>query len=551
MPFIAVAFVSSVLVTQGTSPWVVSAASLPLPTGAATSALQTTGNTLLAGGLPAALGAGGGLKIDGSGTALPVSGTVTGNQGAAAALSAAWPVELSDGTNLLGVSAHPVRTDPTGTTAQPVSWASAQHVIVDSATVGAVNQGTAAALSAGWPVELSDGTNLLGVSAHPVRVDPTGTTPQPVSGTVTANIGTSGSLALEGGNLATIAGRTPALGQALAAASVPVVLPVLQDVLAAAGAAPAANIPADALMLGGSDYTGTPKLRVPKVDSTGLLYVSSVGTVTEANSAAIKTDLDSIVTNTGRIPSSPSTDRTTAAAPFAVELSDGTSFYVGAKTGQLPTGLGQALAAASLPVVLTVAQDVIGNAGAAPAANLPTDALLMGGSDYGSTAKVRVPKVDSSGNVSVTSTTLALETGNLAGAKTDLDTIVTNTGAWTSSGWLPFTRSGGVNGIVVKPSAGVYTGLLPLHNVSGASVYIQIHNASSLAGVNIGSAGTPSTTMVVGGSVTIANATDQGGQAIPTGGINCSTGIVVVLSTTDTYVTDPGTAGSFAIVFYR
>lgn len=33
--------------------------------------------TLLAGGLPAALGAGGGLKIDGSGTALPVSGTVT------------------------------------------------------------------------------------------------------------------------------------------------------------------------------------------------------------------------------------------------------------------------------------------------------------------------------------------------------------------------------------------------------------------------------------------------------------------------------------------
>ncbi len=37
--------------------------------------------TLLAGGLPAALGAGGGLKVDGSGTALPVSGTVTANAG--------------------------------------------------------------------------------------------------------------------------------------------------------------------------------------------------------------------------------------------------------------------------------------------------------------------------------------------------------------------------------------------------------------------------------------------------------------------------------------
>lgn len=47
-----------------------SATALPLPTGAATSALQGAG-------LPAALGAGGGLKVDGSGTALPVSGTVT------------------------------------------------------------------------------------------------------------------------------------------------------------------------------------------------------------------------------------------------------------------------------------------------------------------------------------------------------------------------------------------------------------------------------------------------------------------------------------------
>lgn len=63
----------------------VSAASLPLPTGAATSALQ-------GGGLPAALGAGGGLKVDGSGTALPVAdgggsltvdGTVTAVGGAA------------------------------------------------------------------------------------------------------------------------------------------------------------------------------------------------------------------------------------------------------------------------------------------------------------------------------------------------------------------------------------------------------------------------------------------------------------------------------------
>lgn len=36
---------------------------------------------------------------------------------------------------------------------------------------------------------------------------------------------------------------------------------------------------------------------------------------------------------------SPATDRTTAAAPFAVELSDGAAFYTGVKTGQLPSAL--------------------------------------------------------------------------------------------------------------------------------------------------------------------------------------------------------------------
>lgn len=70
---------------QATQP--VSAAALPLPTGASTSALQ-------GGGLPAALGAGGGMKVDGSGTALPVTGTIT----AVTAITNALPA----GTNMLG-----------------------------------------------------------------------------------------------------------------------------------------------------------------------------------------------------------------------------------------------------------------------------------------------------------------------------------------------------------------------------------------------------------------------------------------------------------------
>lgn len=43
-------------------------------------------------------------------------------------------------------------------------------------------------------VEVTDGTNVLGTSSHPVRVDPTGGTTQPVSGTVTATQGTGTNL---------------------------------------------------------------------------------------------------------------------------------------------------------------------------------------------------------------------------------------------------------------------------------------------------------------------------------------------------------------------
>lgn len=43
-------------------------------------------------------------------------------------------------------------------------------------------------------VEVTDGTNILGTSAHPVRVDPTGSTTQPVSGTVTVTQATGTNL---------------------------------------------------------------------------------------------------------------------------------------------------------------------------------------------------------------------------------------------------------------------------------------------------------------------------------------------------------------------
>lgn len=117
---------------QATQP--ISAAALPLPTGAATATLQ-------GGGLPSALGVGGGLKVDGSGTALPASIT---------SLDQYVPIDLDTGGGLLNALPVTLRT-----------------------TSGA-----------GGPTE-------FGKAADPLRTDPTGTTTQPVSGTVTANPATA------------------------------------------------------------------------------------------------------------------------------------------------------------------------------------------------------------------------------------------------------------------------------------------------------------------------------------------------------------------------
>lgn len=99
-----------------------------------------------------------------------IIGDVTADQGTAASPSGAWPVnvynglnempaadavsralfaKITDGANTLGTALNPLRTNPTGGTAQPVSG-----------TVTG-NQGTAAALASAWPVKVTDGTNIM------------------------------------------------------------------------------------------------------------------------------------------------------------------------------------------------------------------------------------------------------------------------------------------------------------------------------------------------------------------------------------------------------
>jgi hypothetical protein len=109
----------------------VTAAALPLPAGAATSANQTNGaqeTQIVQGGNTATVTVASALKVDGSAVTQPVSGTVTANQGTAALLAAAWPVEITDGTNVLGTNAHPVIIDPVQDTQPATQNITAQDV---------------------------------------------------------------------------------------------------------------------------------------------------------------------------------------------------------------------------------------------------------------------------------------------------------------------------------------------------------------------------------------------------------------------------------------
>lgn len=115
------------------------------------------------------------LKVDASGSTSPVSGTVTAEQGTAAAVAGAWPVKLTDGTDTALVTA-----------AGELNVLASAQPGVDIGDVTVNNAGGVAA------VNVQDGGNSL-----------------TVDGTVTANAGTdlnTSLLALEaGGNLAAAA----------------------------------------------------------------------------------------------------------------------------------------------------------------------------------------------------------------------------------------------------------------------------------------------------------------------------------------------------------
>jgi hypothetical protein len=161
---------------------------------------------------------------------LPVSGTATANQGTAAANSGAWPAKISDGTSSVGITdvsgAKALKVDVIQSVGSGGGLADEAAFTAGSTTVGlaaGVYNDSVAAPSSGQAAAIrstpnralhinirkQDGTELA-TSGAPIRVDPTGGTTQPVSGTVQANIKDGTGTVFSAGNPLPISGPVTA-----------------------------------------------------------------------------------------------------------------------------------------------------------------------------------------------------------------------------------------------------------------------------------------------------------------------------------------------------
>lgn len=187
----------TVTVTDGAGAVNVIVDSSALPSGAATSALQDGIVKDGAGDTTQANVSSGRLHVDGSGVTQPISGTVTANAG-----TGNFTVVQGTGTNLhvvcdSGCSSSAGFADNSAFTFGTTAVSPIAGVLDDTGTNAATeNSAAIARITAQKALHANLRNNSgaeIGVSAAPLRVDPTGTTTQPVSGTVTVTDG-AGSL---------------------------------------------------------------------------------------------------------------------------------------------------------------------------------------------------------------------------------------------------------------------------------------------------------------------------------------------------------------------
>ena len=168
------------------------------------------------------------LSIDDGGGAITVDGTVTANQGTAAAVGSGWPVKITDGTDTVGIStaaaAKALKVDVVQDVGQ-VAQTDKSAFTEGTTTLGVIggvlndtpvgdpsdNEASAARITAKRALHMNLRNNSgteVGTAGAALRVDPVGTTAQPVtdnSGSLTVDDGGS-SITVDGTVAATQSG---------------------------------------------------------------------------------------------------------------------------------------------------------------------------------------------------------------------------------------------------------------------------------------------------------------------------------------------------------
>ena len=364
---------------------------------------------------------------------------------------------------------------------------------------GAAQATPTGTVALGW-----DGANVRALSTNSSGQLLLGTVA--ISGTVTANAGTNlntSLLALEtGGNLATIVTNTnkiPALGQALAAASVPVILP-------------SATI-----------TTLTPP------SNTGYALDSSLSTIntslTDVATLGAKTDAKSIATDTTSVSIMQVLKEISAMAQAPASTPVTGTFWQAT----------QAVSLALLPA-LAAGTNVIGHVVVDTA---PTTAVT--GTFYQATQPVSI------------ATAPVLVAGSAIIGKVGIDqtTIGTTNGVTpvpaVNSGWLFSYRSALAATVVqIKGGAATFGGYINLFNPNTATTYIQVFNKLS-ANVTLGTTA-PDFVITLPGIAT-ASATGSDRNLEMTHGVALSTGYSVAATTTATGLTAPASAAVATLLY--
>lgn len=252
------------------------------------------------------------LTVDDGGGALTVDGAVTATQGAAAAVASAWPVKITDTSSTVGISdvggSKALKVDVIQSVLAPALADKASFTegtttvqvaagVVNDTIGGDPGEDSAAALrltpKRGLHVNIRklDGSEL-GIVSAPLRVDPTGTTTQPVLDTNSAAALTA--LQLIDDTVATIAAAIPAKGVAVAgtdgtnarviktdatgivqvldtnSGNALTALQLIDDTVATVASA----VPAKGIAISGTDGTDA---RLIKTDSSGVVQVGDAG----------------------------------------------------------------------------------------------------------------------------------------------------------------------------------------------------------------------------------------------------------------------------------